>query len=222
MSRLNKEAATQAQKGIYAEKYTIIPRNIWRSWIFLGASRFKMAETFSMCVDNPRHDTFCPSNSNDWYAKWHFVVARVIPVLVTALNTWSRWSKWSSKVLEKMTISSIYTSAKIHKNGANTFCMTLWKIDGPFLYPKGIRMNCHKPWWVLKANFSLSLGSTSNCINLASAVTRWNGFQQGTYINLAGHWIFCNPKWYWLSKTTNLVRNLQIINPNDTYSERSY
>ena len=49
-----------------------------------------MAETFSMCVDNPRRDTFCPSNNNDWYAKWHFVVVRVIPVSATALNTWSR------------------------------------------------------------------------------------------------------------------------------------
>ena len=39
-------------------------------------------------------------------------------------------------------------------------------------------------------------------------VTWWNSFQQRTYIKLAGHWISCNPKWYWFSKKTNLVKKI--------------
>jgi hypothetical protein len=42
-----------------------------------------------------------------------------------------------------MTISLIYTKAKIHKIRASTFCMTCQKMDGLFLYLKGIQTNCH-------------------------------------------------------------------------------
>ena len=83
-----------------------------------------------MWVDNSRCNTFCPSNNSDWYAKWHLVVVSLILVSATALNTWSRWLRWLLKDLEKITMLSMYTSVKIHRNGANIFCITCWKING--------------------------------------------------------------------------------------------
>ena len=60
---------------------------------------------------------------------------------------------------------------------------------------------------IYEHKFCVNSTAVKKCFRiLQCGVTWWNSFQQRTYIKLAGHWISCNPKWYWFSKKTNLVK----------------
>ena len=108
-----------------------------------------------------------------------------MPDSAIALNTKSRCFKWSSKDLEKMTISSMYTNANIHKNGARTSCITLWNTAGPLRKPNGMRRNWYKPRCVLNAVFSRSSGLICSWVNPAKASKVDNQFAPVRVCNIS-------------------------------------
>lgn len=70
---------------------------------------------------------------------------------------------WLSAVLERSTMSFIYTIAYCHLSVDNIKCIWHWNVAGTFHSPNGILIASNNPWWRIKASFFQTSSSTMIC-----------------------------------------------------------
>ena len=73
--------------------------------------------------------------------------------------------RWSSKDFKYMTMSSMYTSMKVHKNGDRVPCMACWNSGGLFHHLNGIHLKWWRPLCMHTTVIALDCSSNSSWVN---------------------------------------------------------
>ena len=124
-----------------------------------GVGQFCIFSIFFGSAWVPSADTTYPRYSRWFLRKKHFFVLRRRQACRTRLKTCWICCKCSSKVSEKIMMSSTYTKANLSSTGLRIVFIVLWKVASAFLSPKDMRRYSYCP----QGNIKEVLGIESGC-----------------------------------------------------------
>ena len=116
----------------------IFPQNDCNSSMFLGWVMVKMASFLAGSIIIPSLDMICPKNFPSSRPKSVFLGFKEIPNFLHLINTLLRWSKCSLLDLEKIVMSSCYTTKKSWISLKKAISIALLNATPAFINPKGI------------------------------------------------------------------------------------
>ena len=95
-----------AKLGINLLTKCILPRKLYRPFLWLGRERASISFVLSGLMVRPSLDTICPNNFPWLVAKTHLLGFKDIPYSLHLINTYLRWPKCSTISFEYIVISS--------------------------------------------------------------------------------------------------------------------